>query len=92
MQAPRSKFQLGRVVSTPGALEQAGSIDELVPLLYRHATGDWGDLNPEDRAMNDEAIHDGGRILSAYDTPRGKFWIITEADRSVTTVLLPEEY
>jgi hypothetical protein len=93
MQAPRSKFQLGQVVSTPGALEQAGSIDELVPLLYRHATGDWGDLDEEDKDANDRAVkYDNDRILSAYDTPRGRFWIITEADRSVTTVLLPEEY
>jgi hypothetical protein len=92
MKAPQSKFPLGQTVVTPGALEAAGSRETVLALLYRHATGDWGDLDPEDRAMNDAAIHNGDRILSAYRTVRAEFWIITEADRSVTTILLPEEY
>lgn len=61
--------------------------------LARHAAGDWGDLCGEDRAANDRAVAVGARILSAYHTPEGvKLWIITEADRSATTILLPEEY
>ena len=63
--------------------------------LNRHVSGDWGELCEEDKELNDQALHDGNRILSAYETSAGytrKIWVITEADRSVTTLLLPEEY
>jgi hypothetical protein len=84
---------LGRVVATPGALRvlmQAGGCS--FDLLARHATGDWGDLCAFDRRQNEIALRDGERVFSSYDVPAGKVWIITEADRSVTTILLPEEY
>lgn len=83
-------FPLGRLLATPGVLALGIS---LLPLLRRHARGDWGDLGADDRDMNDRAVAHGERILSAYDVPGGRrVWIITEADRSATTSLLPEEY
>jgi len=86
------KFPLGRVVSTPGALELLPQ-GKALAFLSRHVCGDWGDLCKEDQTANEVALRDGSRILSAYhDENRTKFWIITEADRSVTTFLLPEEY
>jgi hypothetical protein len=60
--------------------------------LARHATGDWGDLCAFDRRQNEIALRNGHRVLSSYEVPAGRVWIITEADRSVTTMLLPEEY
>jgi hypothetical protein len=60
--------------------------------LARHATGDWGDLCAFDRRQNEIALREGLRVLSSYDVPAGRLWIITEADRSITTILLPEEY
>ncbi len=84
---------LGKVVATPGALElllEAG-VDPF-DYLARHASGDWGDLCTFDRRQNERALRVGERIFSSYDTSAGKVWIITEADRSVTTILLPEEY
>lgn len=87
-------FPLGEVVSTPGALEamQAANISPLA-LLHRHLRGDWGDLDKHDKQLNDLAIKDGSRIFSAYEiTPTSKVWLITEADRSSTTYLLPSEY
>lgn len=87
-----ARFATGRVVATPGALE-ALTRDEIIKALGRHAQGDWGDLTAEDRLENEEALPHGARLLSAYRSSAGtKFWIITEADRSATTVLLPEEY
>ena len=92
--ASRPLFGLGQVVGTPGALqalEEAGQLP--VELLTRHATGDWGDLCDEDRAENELSVEQGFRILSAYKLHTGtKVWVITEADRSATTFLLPEEY
>jgi len=87
-------FEPGRVVMTAGA---AGLTVDFTPCLARHLTGDWGDLDPFDVRQNRRAIVDESRILSAYNVPvpgggRRRIWIITEADRSVTTVLLPEEY
>ncbi len=82
-------FPLGRCVATPGFL--ALGINPS-PFLIRHGAGDWGDLDPEDKQANDAAVINGDRILSAYQVGEHKFWIITEADRSVTTVLLPSEY
>ena len=85
-------FALGRTVITRGALDALAQ-DDVLSGLSRHARGDWGDVCSEDREANDAALSCGARLLSAYRTPDGtKFWIITEADRSATTVLLPEEY
>ena len=85
-------FDMGIILGTPGFKSKVAS-DEAVVALTRHAIGDWGDLCIEDRKANDEAVKEGLRILSAYKSTDGvKFWIITEADRSVTTALLPEEY
>jgi hypothetical protein len=84
---------LGRVVATPGALKLLGkSREHPFGLLARHATGDWGELCAFDRRQNEIALHEGYRILSSYDVLIGRVWIITEADRSITTILLPEEY
>lgn len=88
----KAKFETGRLVSTPAALDTV-MWAEMVAALTRHVCGDWGDLSDEDRQRNDAALKSGGRLLSAYHTMGGeKFWIITEADRSCTTVLLPEDY
>ena len=84
---------LGRVVATPGALKlllEAGG--HPFDYLARHATGDWGELCAFDRRQNEIALRDGYRVLSSYDVLAGRVWITTEADRSVTTILLPEEY
>ncbi len=89
---PSPRFPLGVVVATPGALTELADEDRL-GALARHARGDWGDAGPEDRAENDLALKEGSRLLSVYHTVEGvKFWIITEADRSSTAVLLPSEY
>lgn len=88
-------FPLGQVVATPDALAALEEADEsATPLLQRHQHGDWGNLCDEDRQLNDEAVKDGSRILSSYvlEATGQKFWIITEADRSSTTILLPENY
>jgi hypothetical protein len=84
---------LGRVVATPRALKLISEIGE-DPFGYiaRHATGDWGNLCAFDRRQNEIALRDGYRVLSSYDVSTGQVWIITEADRSITTILLPEEY
>jgi hypothetical protein len=84
---------LGRVVATPGALNllrKSGGLP--FDYLARHATGDWGELCAFDRRQNEIALRDGYRVFSSYDVPTGRVWIITEADRSITTILLPEEY
>ncbi len=84
---------LGRIVATPGALEvlaEAG--EDSCLLLDRHASGDWGELDEEDRRENERSLRHGWRILSSYPVGGKAIWIITEADRSVTTILLPEEY
>jgi hypothetical protein len=84
---------LGRVVATPGALKLFMEIGE-DPFGYiaRHAARDWGNLCTFDRHQNEIALRDGYRVLSSYEVPAGRVWIIDEADRSVTTSLLPEEY
>ena len=88
----RIRLPLGRTVVTRGALEDV-TFPEMMKALRRHATGDWGNVDKEDKATNDMAVTNGYRVLRAYTTQNGKkFWIITEADRSVTAVLLPEEY
>lgn len=85
-------FSLGRLLITSNAANQL-HMDDVAAGLKRHALGDWGDLCAEDKAANDMAILEGSRILSAY-SDRGDtvFWVITEADRSCTTVLLPADY
>jgi hypothetical protein len=90
----RPLFRLGKLVATPGALEALAKAGQQPwQLLLRHVQGDWGDLDDEDRRLNDEALRDGSRILSAYTLKTGvKLWIITEADRSSTCLLLPDEY
>ena len=86
------RFTLGRLVATPNALAQIPA-DDMLASLARHASGDWGDVCPEDWQANEQALCCGSRLFSAYHTGTGtKFWIITEADRSVTTVLMPEDY
>ena len=86
------RLELGRTLITPGALNSLPP-DEVVVALARHARGDWGDLTEEDLKANDGALVHGARILSAYHARNSvKFWIITEWDRSATTILLPEEY
>ena len=88
------KFPLGQIVATPGAfaaLAKAGVVPE--EYLARHVHGDWGTLSQDYREENELSLRERLRILSAYILPDGtKIWIITEADRSVTTILLPEEY
>lgn len=85
-------FPLGRLAVTPGASQKVPDW-ELFSALARHSHGDWGDLDQEDWEQNDLSLHEGLRLLSVYRTQSGDpFWIITEADRSATTVLLPEEY
>ena len=89
-------FPLGEVVVTPGAMEAlrgknwAGAA--MTWMLNRHASGDWGDVSTEDRAANNRAVTDGGLILSVYDMRGTIYWVVTEWDRSVTTILLPDEY
>lgn len=99
------RFALGTVVATPGALEELAECHgsrwraAATALLSRHQRGDWGTLTEEDKAANEWAVGHEARILSAYLLPARtpttrpvKLWIITEADRSATTILLPEEY
>ena len=95
----RPRFRLGQTVATPAALEAIQQARQSpAEFLDRHVRGDWGNLSADDRALNDEAVHDGSRILSAYVTRAGeKIWVITEATddrghRSATTILLPDEY
>jgi hypothetical protein len=86
------KFEPGQVYSTPGAIAQLHPEDMHIAFC-RHLAGDWGDVCPEDQAENERALREGGRLFSAYiDRSGTKFWIITEADRSATTILLPSEY
>lgn len=86
------KFNPGYIVATPGALALAEKDINLLVHLQRHLNGDWGDICEDDKAENEFSLKHGFRLLSAYDTPHGQLWIITEADCSATTFLLPEEY
>ena len=94
------RFELGLIVTTPGVLEACPNV-LLQKCLVRHLTGDWGCVDPEDRKANEDALSHGERILSAYPIDPAQpsegfgpntLWIITEADRSATTFLLPDEY
>ena len=88
------KFSLGQIVATPGALSLLNEQNvHPIALLERNVRGDWGSVCVEDAQSNDWAVKRGERLLSSYSLGSGlKVWIITEADRSVTTLLLPEEY
>jgi hypothetical protein len=95
-------FDMGQIVATPGVLDTPGlGPQRLLEFLTRHARGDWGVVDSEDWATNDEALDLGNRVVSAYAIDPAQpcagygencLWIITEADRSVTTLLLPSEY
>ena len=89
-----ARFPFGQVVATPGALEALEEAGETAAtLLRRHITGDWGEVDEHDRQENERSLVDGCRLLSVYTLSTGtKLWIITEADRSSTTLLLPSEY
>ena len=88
----RPAYALGRIVMTESATRSV-SLHSIATALIRHARGDWGDIGPEEKAANGRALREGLRILSAYHDRRGvAFWILTEADRSATTVLLPDDY
>ncbi len=90
----RPLFSLGECVATPGAL--AALIEANQPaeaFLHRHQFGDWGEIHPDDMGENEQALQDGARIFSVYTTMKGvKIWVITEADRNSTCILLPDEY
>ena len=90
----KALFHLGQLVATPGALQAlADAEQQALAFLKRHQSGDWGDLSSEDKALNSQAVTTGGRIFSAYQTEKSvKIWVITEADRSSTCILLPSEY
>ena len=93
-QLKRPLFPLGKVVATPGAMALLEALNTS-PLEYlvRHVIGDWGELDVEDRQANDAALVHGSRILSSYRLQgEHRIWLITEADHSATTFLLPEEY
>ena len=86
------RFPLGQVVITPGAISDIPA-DEVQECLLRHAEGDWGDVSQEDWSENDEALKNESRLMSSYLSKAGvRFWIITEWDRSYTTILLAMEY
>jgi len=87
-------FHLGQVAATPGALEVMANAHQMPEdFLERHVRGDWGELGQADKQQNIAALSGDDRILSAYTTKAGaRIWVITEADRSSTTLLLPEEY
>lgn len=88
------KFELGQLVSTPGALTALSEAGQTpMEFIRRHSAGDWGELDDHDRTENMFGLKHGFRLMSVYTLSTGeKIWIITEADRSVTTILLPEEY
>jgi len=88
-----ARFSLGQLAATPGALavfERSGA--SVSALLSRHQSGDWGEVGAEDWQANEQSLENGWRLLSVYTVAGRKIWIITEADRSATTILLPEEY
>lgn len=89
---PIAKFRLGKIVSTPNALDRLTREDILLA-IGRHQAGDWGDVDEEDRKANERALVEGTRLWSVYHAGNGvKFWLITEAGRGYTTVLLPADY
>jgi len=100
LHAHQPRFALGQIVSTPGAIAACSS-GYMLECLFRHQRGDWGHACAEDKATNEEAVGAGMRLISSYAIDPAKpckgwgdntLWVITEADRSVTTLLLPSEY
>ena len=92
MRIEQPKFQLGRTLITPGAQEGLHP-EDVLKAIRRHVSGDWGDCGKEDWSENDYSLDKALRLFSVYHDRSGvKFWVITEADRSATTVLLPSEY
>lgn len=88
-----ARFPLGQRVATPGALEVLETAcTSPLTLLARHQSGDWGDVPPEDATENELSVEQGFRILSSFRIGHERLWVITEADRSVTTILRPDEY
>ena len=88
----KAALRLGQIVTTPNVLRRIAS-DDILSALQRHQAGDWGDVKDDDRKANDRALIEGERILSVHHSVIGiKIWIMTERDRSVTTILLPEDY
>ena len=85
------RFQPGSIVTTLGALEVA-THEQIAAMLARHLSGDWGEVDREDAAENERALKQGERLMSVYDVNGEKLWVVTEADRSSTTVLTPGEY
>ena len=86
-------FHLGRTLATPAAKEELSELNySPLDLLRRHMSGDWSEMDADDQQSNREAITEGSRIFSAYIIQDVKFWVITESDRSSTTILLPSEY
>jgi hypothetical protein len=86
-------FQLGKTLATPCAREELSELNySPLDLLRRHMSGDWSEMDEDDQQSNRDAITEGSRIFSAYTIQGTKFWMITEADRSSTTILLPSEY
>lgn len=89
---PVALFRLGRIVATSNALSRL-SQDDILAAIRRHQAGDWGDLDDEDKRENQLSLEKGFRLFSVYHATSGvKFYVITESDRSVTTVLLPQDY
>jgi hypothetical protein len=89
---PIALFRLGKIVATPNALEQL-SPEDILAAIQRHQAGDWGEVAAEDRQQNERALREGLRLFSVYRAANGtKFWVITEAGREATTLLLPEDY
>lgn len=86
-----AKFLLGQLVVTDNAQANI-SRSNVTEALRRHASGDWGEICREDAGSNDQALRHGGRLMSAYTREKIRFWVITEADRRITTVLLPQDY
>jgi hypothetical protein len=91
-----AKFPLGMTVITPGVLALLKfpmmPAVEVSPFINRHASGDWGNVHPDDVGANEHSLEEGSRLMSVYELYGEKIWIFTEADRSVTTVMLPDEY
>ncbi|WP_044490241.1 hypothetical protein [Burkholderia pseudomallei] len=87
------RFKIGRIFATPAAVDALDRTrTSIVDLLIRHMRGDWGDLSESDRQQNELALMGGARLLSSYPVGTARIWIVTEADRSATTLLLPDEY
>jgi len=88
----QQKFLLGKIVATPAAL-QSLSVEDICRAIDRHVCGEWGMVSEADRAENEFALRHGLRVMSVFESKGGvRFWVLSEADRSVTTLLLPGDY